>query len=232
MNKYSLFKPLFIFCLIFCNPIYSTTIEETQLKILEILPSFPGWCSSEKALELFNLAIKTKPSLCVEIGVFGGSSLLPIASALKHLGKGIVIGIDPWDPREAIKHFNLPEDEENLAWWSSLDFEKIFQEYSRLFSKHHLNDHVITIKSTSALASTIITTPIDILHLDGNHSEFGIISDITLYLPKVRPGGYIWLNDILSKSIQPAIKLLVNSCDIVKIIDKSNCILFKKREEV
>lgn len=228
-RAFFLFKYVLISNLLY-TPSYSTTIEDNQIKMIEVLSSFPGWCSIEKALEIFNLVIETRPSLCVEIGVFGGSSLFPFASALKLLGKGVVVGIDPWDRVEAIKHFNLPEDAEHLAWWGSIDLNRVFLTYSDLISKYCLNEYVITLKSTSKTSSAIINSPIDILHLDGNHSEFGINSDVALYLPKVRTGGSIMINDALSIQTQPALKLLFHSCELVKVIDNGNCLLFKKTD--
>ena len=68
-------------------------------KILEqvriILPSIHGWCSYEKAEKFVETITDQKPQLCVEIGVFGGSSLIPQALALKP-HSGVIIGIDPW----------------------------------------------------------------------------------------------------------------------------------------
>ena len=72
-------------------------IDELKKQVCLVLPSLEGWCSREKALNFIDLVLEVKPQVCVEIGVFGGSSLFPVASALKHRGEGIVIGIDPWD---------------------------------------------------------------------------------------------------------------------------------------
>src|ERR1700730_11515979 len=80
--------------------------EIDKLKRRVILAGYTamGWCSEEKALNFVDLILTAKPKVCVEIGVFGGASLIPTAFALKHLKEGIVIGIDPWDNSECIKH--------------------------------------------------------------------------------------------------------------------------------
>jgi predicted O-methyltransferase YrrM len=62
----------------------------------------PGWCTKEKAYTLASLVIGTRPAVIVEVGVFGGRSFLPMALALKELGKGMAIGIDPWSPAASV----------------------------------------------------------------------------------------------------------------------------------
>ena len=69
---------------------------------------------------------------------------------------------------------------------------------------------------------------IDILYIDGNHSEPASMKDVMLYLPKVRQGGYIWYNDSIWPERQEALDLLSEECEVVKLIDDGNCILFKK----
>ena len=69
---------------------------------------------------------------------------------------------------------------------------------------------------------------IDILHIDGNRAAEQSIQDVRLYLPKVNPGGYVWMGDCLGYNKQKAIELLMQQCDVIKIIDDGNCILFRK----
>ena len=61
-----------------------------------------GWCSEQKASILVELVLKTRPEKIVEIGVFGGKSLVPMACALKENGSGKIYGIDPWSSAESV----------------------------------------------------------------------------------------------------------------------------------
>lgn len=187
-----------------------------------------GWCSKEKALNFFDLVIQVNPQVCVEIGVFAGKSVYPVACALKYLGQGTVIGIDPWDNYECIRYYDPIEDHANLHWWNSVDMEKIHYSYINMINRYRLQNYCQTLRTTSTKAIEEINF-IDILYIDGNHDEKASFIDVSLYLPKVRSGGYIWLNDSLWGSIQPAVDLLCEHCDVVKLIDDGNCILFKKR---
>jgi hypothetical protein len=193
------------------------------------LPYLHGWCSKEKALNFIDLVLQVKPQVCVEIGAFGGSSVLPVAYALKLLNKGIVIGIDPWDKIEVLKYFDPKEDAKNIEYWDKfVDFDNIYHSYLNMISYHGLEKYCKTLRMTSEKAASQLET-IDILHIDGNHNEAVALQDVKLYLPKVRMGGYVWLNDSTWPCMQPAIELLQEHCDVVRLIDNGNCILFKKR---
>jgi Cephalosporin hydroxylase. len=203
-------------------------VDALKQRVCKTLPSLEGWCSEEKAIHFIDLVLETKPDLCVEIGVFGGSSLYPVVSALKFLKKGVVIGIDPWDRLECIQYFDPVEDKANIEWWGLLDLNKVYESYQNVLRKYALEKYCITIKKTAEKAAAEVGT-IDILYIDGNHSEVMSTKDVTLYLPKVRSGGYIWINDTLWPTMQKAVELLSGSCDAIKLIDNGNCILFKKK---
>lgn len=221
-------KKLFIFIAI-CSTVFAgLEVEEMKQNVIRNLPALEGWCSKEKANEFIDLVLQVKPETYVEIGVFGGSSVYPVASALKFLEHGVLIAIDPWDKIECIKYFDPIEDAEHLKWWGNLSINYIYYAYLNMLKKYDLEDYVTTIRSTSETAVEHIDA-IDILYIDGNHSEEVSCLDVRLYLPKVRPGGYVWYNDALWKDRQEAIELLMQECEVAKVIEDGNCILFKKR---
>lgn len=70
---------------------------------------------------------------------------------------------------------------------------------------------------------------IDILHIDGNHSEEPSFLDVVTYYPKVKSDGYIWFDDIKRfPSTQRAVDYLYKHCTCARTVDNSNCILFQK----
>lgn len=218
---------VFLCCL---SSVLQAQSREDFLKdqVCNLLPSLEGWCSREKALNFIDLVLEERPEICVEIGVFGGASLFPVASALKFLGSGVVIGIDPWEKSECIKYFDPIEEQADFRWWSGLNFDYVFDSYCAMLKRYGLSDFCITIKSTSELAA-VCFQKIDILHFDGNHDEEVSLNDAKLYLPLVRSGGYIWINDAIWPKRQAAIDWISESCDFVKSVDGGNCLLFKKR---
>ena len=203
--------------------------DALKQRVCENLPTLAGWCSPEKAEHLIDLILEVKPKVCVEIGVFGGSSIFPVASALNFLEEGIVIAIDPWDIQECIMYLDPITDVAHLNWWEEVDLDDIFIQYVNMLKKYSLFDHCVTMRTTSEKAAAHIDT-IDILHIDGNHSEPASTLDVSLYLPKVRSGGYIWMDDHIGwPQTQAAFRLLQEACDLIKTVDNGNCILFKKR---
>ncbi len=203
-------------------------LETLKQHIIDVRPTIEGWCSQEKAVNLFDLIIETRPDVYVEIGVFGGASLFPVAMALKYNDHGICIAVDPWDKIECIKHFDPFKDQQDLQWWAKINLNYIYYSFLDLLSKHDLDRYCKIIRATSDKAAPMIGS-IDILFLDGNHSEIASTQDVILYLPKVKNGGYIWMNDTLWTDRQAAVDLLLKECDVIKLIDNGNCILFRKR---
>jgi hypothetical protein len=211
-------------------PLHAAEMDEDHLKmeVCSILPSLEGWCSLEKALNFIDLVLQEKPKVYVEIGVFAGASLYPVLSTLKFLDHGVAIAIDPWDKYECIKYLDQKLDHLHIDWWGRIDLESNYASFLKTLRMFNLTDYCIPLRTSAEHAAKIIGV-IDILHIDGNHSERSFTKYVQLYLPKVRSGGYIWLNDSLWIESQQAMDLLLEQCDSVKMIDSGNCMLFRKR---
>lgn len=224
MKKLILF--LSLASLAFTQP--EPTVDELKNEIIEAMPDIWGWCSTEKINNFFDLVIEAKPKVCVEIGVYAGASFLPVAVALNYLNDGVLVGIDPWDTIESIRYYDLDKHKAHIKFWTTINPDQIYFMCQQLIKRFELEKNCVIIRATSKKAALMIGD-IDILHIDGNHHEIPFSEDILTYLPKVRAGGYVWINSASWKSIQPINDLLTKSCDIVKSIDNGNCTLFKKR---
>jgi len=223
-------KILFVFSL-WIGSLQSYTLDDVEnLKgqITYVLYGITGWCSENKAMEFIDLILEVKPEVYVEIGVYEGASFFPAVSTLRFLGRGIAYAIDPWDTYECIRYYDRVVDEKQWRWWASIDLEKAFTSFQRLLSTYQLEGVTKVLRKTSMEAAAEIRG-IDILHIDGDHSETMSLKDVQVYLPKVRSGGYIWLNDSLWRERAEAVDLLLEYCDVVKVIESANCVLFKKR---
>jgi cephalosporin hydroxylase len=218
----------FLFFITFLSVAFSDSIEEVKYTVLDNLHEIWGWCSEEKARHFIDLIYAVKPEVCVEIGVFGGSSIFPVLCALKGIGKGVAIAIDPWDKIECIRYLNPDLDTKDLRWWAHQNMDHIYFGYISLIRQYELENYVITIRSTSRKAVKILGA-IDILHMDGNHYPKVVFEDVQCYLPKVKRGGYIWFNDASWPAFAPALALLEAACDKIQTIDHGNCILFRKK---
>ena len=187
-----------------------------------------GWCSDEKAAAFAQLVLDIQPEVCVELGVFGGKSLLPVAAALKAIGKGVVIGIDPFDGEIVSKSYDPILDSDDVAYWAQVDFKGLTSHLAGQIRKHALNEHVLLINNTSD-ASISLLPPIDILYIDGCLTEAASSQDASLYLPLVKKGGYIWVSNVPFEERQAALEILEPECDFVKVIESGCSALFKKR---
>jgi hypothetical protein len=227
-------KQIVLAFFVICGSLHAdlrTDVDRLKKEVSDNIRSLEGWCSAEKAFHFIDLIIETHPKLCVEIGVFGGSSIYPVASALKYQNEGgLVVGIDAWDKIECIRNFDPIEDETSLQWWSKVNLNFIYRTYLNMIKKYQFESICKTkILTSEEAVKEFEDNSIDILYIDGNHCETTSTLDVQLYLPKVRLGGHIWFNDALWESRQQAVDLLIDHCDIIKLIDKGNCILFKKR---
>lgn len=147
-----------------------------------------GWCNPLKARLLISLILMMTPQTVVEIGVFGGKSLIPIAYALKENGQGKVIGIDSWNAEVAARGLHGPDRD----WWLSLDYEGIFKNCQKQIIDSGLQSFVELRRISSENASLIHS--IDILNIDGNHSPESTYFDVVKWTECVRKGGVIILN--------------------------------------
>lgn len=151
-----------------------------------------GWCSEDKARHMVDLILSTKPLLVVEIGVFGGRSLLVQAIALRHLGQGLAVGVDPWTKSAALAHMQEPE---HRAWWEQVDLAQIRNGCMDHITREGLAEWCTIYVGTSAQFHSLLGRQIDVLHIDGNHSDPSSTFDSTHFVPLVRPGGYVWVDD-------------------------------------
>jgi len=158
---------------------------------LNMMDHLTGWCSKEKGGVLFDLVIKKRPDIIVEIGVFGGKSVVPMAVGLKANGKGMLYGIDPWEAEESVIGLQA---ETNKQWWGKLNHEEILNGLLQKIIQFKLEDQITLIRSTSENAPVIEN--IDILHIDGNHSEEASYFDVITWLPRVKQGGWIIFDDM------------------------------------
>jgi len=146
-----------------------------------------GWCTKEKATKLMNIIRDTKPSLCVELGVFGGRSLLAIGLAAKNAR---VIGVDAWSKPASLEGTN---DKGNADWWAQIDYDYFYKYTADLMKTNGLSVELWR-KKSNEVYQQFQDESIGFLHQDSNHSEEITCEEVELYWNKVCKGG-IWVFD-------------------------------------
>lgn len=211
------------------NNLRTNNWKSFKKQTLDYQKNIPGWCCEEKAIKMMDLIYETNPKVCVEIGVFGGSSIHPTAQALRYQQNGMIYAIDPWQNIECTDGYT-PGDP-NYQWWNKIDLEKIYKDFITMIHKQGLSDYCCPLRMTSETAAQIFPEEsIDILHIDGNHSEEKAFKDAELWLPKVRKNGYIWFDDCnwnTTKKAQDYVKQFAIIIEDKSLTDKS-CLLFQK----
>jgi predicted O-methyltransferase YrrM len=159
-----------------------------------------GWADENKVRRMAQLCRDAK--WCVEVGVWGGKSLLAMALSTK----GDVYGIDPWETAASVSGW---DNTENGVWWSSVDHEEIYKKCLALMSDL---SHVKLMRMTSADASpSFADDTVDVVHIDGNHAEDIALSDVVAWTPKIKKEGCLILDDIDWPSTKPTQQWLLDN---------------------
>lgn len=160
--------------------------------ISSVTQTLDGWCSVPKAAALAAMTTAMNVQLAIEIGVWAGRSLLPVAFAMKAKGSGVIKGIDPYlAAASAADEFG-----DNLEWWNN---QKMHDDIKAKFWNHvkkfEVISHVDLIEKRSDDVSLVGATDFDLLHVDGNHQEQAI-RDAEKFGPLVRLGGIVVCDDL------------------------------------
>jgi predicted O-methyltransferase YrrM len=126
----------------------------------------------DEAAYLYRLVRDSQPRTAVEIGRFRGGSTVIIATALE---QGVLHSYD-LDTRQG------------------RDGKELDRQLARVLDRYGLADrvqlHVADSRSAEPPAEAI-----DLLFVDGDHSETGVRADFEHWSPRLRPGGHLLFHD-------------------------------------
>ena len=165
-----------------------------------------GWCTPDKGRRMAELAYGAH--VCVELGVFGGRSLVATALALQDQGYGMVVGVDPYTKDAALEGSNSPANDQ---WWASVDLEKIFEGACQTVERLNLIPYVRIERARSEqIVSKFRDGIVCYLHQDGNHSAEVSCQEVLHWAPKIKKGGLWLFDDAGWETLQPAQGLLTD----------------------
>ena len=129
----------------------------------------------------YDLVAVMKPALLVELGVDRGESYFAFCqAAAEHQTGTRCFGVDTWRGDEQAGGY----DETTFAQVSEHNRAN-YESFSTLI-RSDFDDALVRFDKES----------IDILHLDGLHTEAAVRHDVEAWLPKLRPGGILLLHDV------------------------------------
>ena len=159
-------------------------------RILAATDGIDGWCNPDKQLTLANLVLAVRPSNIVEIGVWGGKSLFPMAITCDHLKSGHCYAIDPWTADSSVQG----QEGEDAKWWGDqAKHDIVFKRFSENITRLNLHNWISVERVSSGRAN--VPESIGLLHLDGNHGPQALL-DIQRFGPSIRSGGVCVLDDL------------------------------------
>ena len=190
--------------------------EENFQEIFDRSQPYGTWCNEVKAKVLFETILTLENPTIVEIGVFMGQSAFVMMETMKRYNVGgNFVAVDPWTKDAALEGSNA---DANAEWWSALNYEDIYNKFLECVEENGFTDFCRVVKAPSSDARRDFPhgVEIDVLHIDGNHSEEKSTEDVSLWLPLVKKGGYIIMDDTNWSSTQKAQTLLEESCSLVE----------------
>jgi predicted O-methyltransferase YrrM len=166
-------------------------IAKLLAEIERVTPDGGEWCDIAKAGHLAALVLGLRPRTIVEIGVFLGGSLVPMALAQRSYAtpEHHTLAIDPW----AADASAAGQIGVNLTWWRELDHQEIYERFRARLRLYSLEPLVQVLRQPA----DAVTPParIDLLHIDGNHGEQAY-RDVCRFAPCAPVGGILVLDDL------------------------------------
>jgi hypothetical protein len=208
-------------------PTLGSGLDEDLRRDLEaVSASIPvddgGGASLLKVFLLAELVVAEELTRVVEIGVYRGRLFLPLGRLMARLGRGEMVGIDPYSADAAVQRDVELEAIDLVQWPSTIDWEAMYREVSDGIGRWAMGESARLIRERGEEAADLFAdTKIDLLHVDGNHDRAAVTRDVELYLPHLREGGYLVMDDIAWPSVRPVYEELRHRHELVfELVEK------------
>ena len=201
--------------------------QDIDALLSQVEIDFGGGCSVIKAYLMACLIRDEGLRSTLDIGVYRGRSLFPQALAHRQHTSGVAYGVDPFDSMEAVQQ-DAPAAISDLvkAWARDTDLQQVYDEVVSLTTKFDLEAHCTLVRQPSAKAIGYFRERdivFDLVHIDGNHDTVRVREDVDLYLPRLRRGGYLVLDDVSWESIRPVYEELKSRLGhVFELVDSRN----------
>jgi len=201
-------------------------IDSLTKFISDHFPKMGGWCDFEKGIEIGKIVFESKPQRIADVGVFEGKSTLALAQACKLNGSGTVYAIDSWKKEDCL------DDETNThqEWWATLNLDNHYEAFVGHCVRAQVVKHIQFCRMSSWDASRFLPD-MDMVHIDANHAEWPSTSDVVNWLPKLKVGGCLIMDDVNWDSTQTAIRFVEKYCTLIKRYDLKESVFSIYRKE-
>jgi len=187
---------------------------------------FGGGCSVSKGYLMAWLIRKYQITASVDIGVYRGRSLVPQAVAHREFTGGKAYGVDPWLNAEVSETGNPALREAIDRFIDTTDFPAIYEEVKALIRRLKLDQNCILVREKSCDAIRYFRREdmrFGLIHIDGNHDSDRVTADVSLYLPRLKRGGFVVMDDVSWDSVTSAYAAVSKRlCKIYQRLDALN----------
>lgn len=155
--------------------------------------------------------------LVVEIGAYVGSTTVFIAKVLDVLQvRACVIAVDPFE----------------RCTPDSLNPQGKYAQFIENIRAHRVEDRCMPLAAFSADAAPAVPDRIGVLFVDGSHHYDSVRADLDLYVPKVVPGGFVYIHDYFDAYpgvIRAVDEFTRNHSEVVRV-SQGNYVVLRVRE--
>lgn len=161
--------------------------------------SVKGFLDGEEGAALYRHALgvaETGPLL--EVGSYCGKSTVYLGAACKQVGS-VLFAVD--HHRGSEEH-QLGEEYHDVTLYDT-EFGKMdsFREFRQTLARAQLEDTVVPIVASSALAARTWTTPLAMVFIDGGHSMQAALTDFHSWSNHIMRGGVLAIHDVFPNPI-------------------------------
>ncbi|WP_250462764.1 class I SAM-dependent methyltransferase [Microbulbifer litoralis] len=165
-----------------------------SIKLPIDIRAIKGFLASSEGAALHHLAAEASAlGACLEVGSYCGKSTIYIASACK-LVDGIVFAVD--HHRGSEEHQPGEEYHDPELFDEHARLMDSFRTFRRNIRTAQLEDWVVPLVASSAIAARHWNTPLGLVFIDGGHSLEAAMTDYRCWARHIVPGGYLAIHDI------------------------------------
>lgn len=158
------------------------------------IDSVKGFLASDEGDELYQYALQTSAiGPCLEIGSYCGRSTVYLGSACREKNNTLFA----LDHHRGSEEHQLGEEYHDADLYdTSIEKMDSFPEFRQTLARAQLNETVVPIVSTSAVAARHWATPLGMVFVDGGHSLEAAMCDYQSWAGHIALGGILAIHDI------------------------------------
>ena len=143
---------------------------------------YPNWFEQSYARENFEkFAPRGDRLKCLQVGAYTGDATKWIVeNMLGH--ESVLIDVDTWEGSDEPIHKNM-------------DWNDVYETYKQKNKEALVNAKVLPRQSTSDFFFAVNKDTFDFIYIDGDHTAFGVVRDITNAYQVLNVGGILALDD-------------------------------------